>query len=770
MLDKLKEIGGKIVDKVKSVVQTSKEQEAQNKDLKKWQDKLALAQVGANTVLRDEREAIYLGTSSVDANVNNTNMQNGKRKKANNVVNLVLEFIETNVDSTIPLPSVKTKLPGYEFQADMIENSLTSDITELGITAINDVNERVTPVQGYSAMLVGWNPDFKHHLYRGELSLESIHPKRIIPQPGVYELDHMDYFFILSSVTKIFIKKRYDVDLENEGEQFPGIDYLNSNISQPHNPDKVTEIVCWYKNDDGDVSKFVWCENEILEDLPNFYARRVDGKISSEETLGSEVTLASGEVLSVGTKVPYFTPTRYPLIIRENIPLNFSFGGQSDVDVIRDQQDAHKKVVSIIEEKILRGTAIVTALDDHRFNLSNELYPIVRGTFPQLQALGVKSLQADISSDMAFANQQYMAAQATLGVTNSFQGKGDPSATSGIAKQIQVQQSTGRLRSKESNKYAAYKELYEIMFEFKLAFYDELRPFVTKDQNGQDSYGDFNKYAFLVRDKAGELYYNTDFIFHADAGQGLPRDKMWLFNSATEMLKYGAYNPGPASITYWTQMVNQKYPNAKIVLDTINQQWQMQMEMRLSLTPPKQTINYKDLGPEAQQQMLEKIGVNAPPQEQTTEDKLTETVAFKDLPQFAQMKMLDTLGLGMNSEQLQPQQDMGNGQLPQMAQQQALAQSLGQPPVPNDHPIQSGPQQAPSQPQQGQGSINPQSNPQQLLRSATQQPMPNVQQLIQEAFKHMTPEEQAKFKSLPDDLKIRILQEMMVKQQGGQQT
>jgi hypothetical protein len=775
MLDKLKEIGGKLVDKVKSAVKTAKEQESQNKDLKKWQDRMALALNGTNLTIRDEREMIYLGTSSVDANVNSTNLQNGKRKKANNVVNLVLEFIETNVDSTIPLPSVKTKLPGYEFQADMIENSLTSDITELGITAINDVNERVTPVQGYSAMLVGWNPDFKHHLYRGELTIESVHPKRIIPQPGVWELQKMDYFFVLSSVTKIFIKKRYGVDLENEGEQFPGVDFLNSNVSLPHNPDKVTEIVCWYKNDDGDVSKFVWCENEILEDLPNFYARRIDGKISTEETLTTEVTLASGEVLPVGTKVPYFTPTRYPLIIRENIPLNFSFGGQSDVDVVRDQQDAMKKVVSTIEEKIMRGSAVVTALEGHRFNLSNELYAVIRGTQSELNALGVKNLQADISNDMAFAQQQYKAAQSTLGVTNSFQGKGDPSATSGIAKQIQVQQSTGRLRSKESNKYASYKELYETMYEFKLAFYDELRPFVTKDQNGQDSYGDFNKYAFLVRDKAGELYYNTDFIFHADAGQGLPRDKMWLFNSATEMLKYGAYNPGPASITYWTQMVNQKYPNAKIVLDTINQQWQMQMEMRLSLTPPKQTINYKDLGPEAQQQMLEKIGVNAPPQERTTEDKLTETVAFKDLPLYAQTKMLDILGYGMNSEQgMEGQPNAGgmglpqNDQLPQMAQQQQLAHSLGQPPVPTGPPMQSGPQQAPPQPQQQQEQINPQSNPQQLLQQATQQPQPNVQQLIQEAFKHMTKPEQETFKKLPDDLKIRILQEMMQKQGGGQ--
>lgn len=607
MLRKLKKFGGDLISKVKSGIEKSKEQTENEIRLKDWQDKLSLAQTGLNETIRDEREMIYLGTADVDLNINSRG-SGGQRKKANNVVNLVLEFIETNVDATIPQPSVRTKLPGFEVQATMIENSLTADITELGITNINDVNERITPVQGYSAMLVNWNPDFKHHLYRGELAIESVHPKRIIPQPGVWDLQKMDYFFILSSVTKSFIKKRYDVDLEDVGEQFPGLNSLDGKTSSTDNSEMVTEIVCWYKNEEGEVSKFVWCDDEILEDLPNFYARRINGKVETEETLGSEVTLANGEVLQAGTKIPYFTPTRYPLVIRENIPLNFAFGGQSDVDVVRDQQDAMKKVISTIEEKIIRGSAIVTALDSHRFNLTNELYSIIRGSQQELNALGVKNLSADITQDLVFAQQQYKAAQSTLGITNSYQGKADSTAVSGIAKQIQVQQSSGRLRSKEANKYASFKELFEIMFEFKLAFYDELRPFVTQDADGKDSYGDFDKYAFLVRDKAGELYYNTDFIFSADAGTGLPRDKMWLFNSVQEMLKYGAYNPTPAAVTFWTQMVQQKYPNAKIVLDSINKQIEAQ-----SKTPPvvpKATIAFKDvMDPEAQAQMLEKIGV-----------------------------------------------------------------------------------------------------------------------------------------------------------------
>lgn len=681
MIDKLKGMGNKVVSKIKDSIQQSKEKKDKNLRLKDWQDKFGTAFAGVNLTIRDEREMIYLGTADVDKNINLRN-QPSQTKRANNVVNLVLEFIETNVDATIPQPSVRSKLPGWEEHATMIEDSLTADITELDMTAINDTNERITPIQGYSAILVGWDPDLKHHLYRGELTIESIHPKRIIPQPGVWKLQKMDYFFILSSVTKTFIKKRYDVDLESMGDQFPSFNTITGNEPQL-NSEIVTEVVCWYKDEKtGEVGRFAWCDDEILEDLPNYYARRIDGNTVTEEILESDITLSSGEVLRAGTKVPIFMPTRYPLVIRENIPLNFAFGGQSDVDVIRDQQDAMKKVVSTIEEKIVRGGAVITALEGHRLQLTNELYSIIRGNQAELNALSVKNLAADISQDLAFAQQQYEAARSTLGITNTWQGKADSTAVSGVAKQIQVQQTGGRLRSKEANKYAAFKEMFEIIFEFKLAFYGELRPFVTKDAEGKDSYGNFNKYAFLVRDKAGELYYNTDFIFNADAGAGLPRDKMWLFNSIQELLKYGAYNPSPAAVNFWTQMVQQKYPNAKIILDSINKQLEQQSQKPDIV--PKATITYKDLSPDAQAQMLEKVGINVQdiPQQPLEEPQQPQGPSVQPQGQLAQPQ--PTQG-----QQGQPQQDIISQVLAQLPpekrevflslpeeQQQALLQQI----------------------------------------------------------------------------------------------
>ena len=173
LFDKLKKIGGDIVEQFQSDEQIK---------LKKWKSKLESALASFDSNIIDEREQIYLGTRLVDANVNSKKVPS---KKANNIYNVAYEMIESQVNSTIPQPNVRSKRPGFEAQAKMIEDSITNDLKEIGIEEINDINERVTPVQGYSIITVDWDPDFKHHLYRGEIKVSHKHPKQLIPQPGV---------------------------------------------------------------------------------------------------------------------------------------------------------------------------------------------------------------------------------------------------------------------------------------------------------------------------------------------------------------------------------------------------------------------------------------------------------------------------------------------------------------------------------------------------------------------------------------------------------
>jgi hypothetical protein len=605
-----------------------------------------------DTNIMDERNWLYLGNREVDKEVNSQKLPT---KKANNVVNIIYELIESQVDITIPMPSVRSKRAGFEEQTQVVENSIKSDLLESDINRINDENERTTPIQGMSIITVNWNPDFKHHLYRGEIELDNLHPKCLIPQPGVYSLQKMDRFWLMFSATKEYVLKRFGVDVSDEEEEYPEINSLNADgksegMSAQLNSktatsegggsptDKVTYITRFYKDEDGNIGKYTWCGEKELEDLPNFYARRlkrcqmcgtvVNGdvcecgskkikeSIEEYETLEQDVICSDGSVIPAmspasdengpimdpvmdpmgmpmidemgqpmtqprmePTKIKYFSPSRYPVIIRKNVPSPFSFPGQSDVDVIRDQADAIKKVVSKIERKIIDGGAIIKLPNNPNIKISDEIYKVVRGETAELSQIGVENIEADIGQDIVFMQEQYKSAQYTLGINDSYQGKPDPTAKSGYAKQLQITQSGGRMQSKKFNKRVTYKELFEIMFEFKLAFYDEIRPFLAKDEYGKDVFGEFNKYDFLVQDEAGEWYYNTDFLFDADENGAMMNDKMWLIDQARSLFAEKAID----NMQLFTIFDSVGFPMAKEIKRQIEQRQQEMMQQQLAM-------------------------------------------------------------------------------------------------------------------------------------------------------------------------------------------
>jgi hypothetical protein len=588
----------KVIKKVADTLADRQSDQELMAKLKYWDEKLKSALSKANNypeTLFNDREMIYNGTIDVDYDPD-TRSKSGKLSK--NVVNIVYEFLESEVDNTVPAPTVKSRHRGFEYLAQMIEDSAKDDIKVIpDFGEMLDENERTTTIQGFSLFEIMWNPDVKHHLWRGELQVKNPHPKAFIPQPGVYRIKDMDYFFIMFSVTKRYVERRYNVDIgPGDSDEYP---QMNAFHGTQNWPGKVTLVECWYKDTDGDINKFVWTRTVPLENIEKFYHRRLQvckdcglpqgpsdececgskrfkEVIQDEEEITEDIVLANGTKIPKGTKVPYFQPSNYPIIVRRNVPVNFQFGGQSDVDVIRDQQDALKKIVSTIEDKLLTGGVIIKTLDTMRLNLKNELYEVVRGNAAELQVFDVVDLQANVSQDLEFANMLYQWSQNTLGITNAFMGKEDSSAKSGVAKQQQINQSAGRIQSKVQNKYIAFKQLYQLMFEFKLAYYDELRPFLSKNENNQDDWGQFNKYEFLRQDANGDWYYNTDFTFDTNMKDSLPRDKVWLTNTLINLAKMKEIDP----VSFWTIMESIDFPEATMVKEQLIEQQKQQAQQQ----------------------------------------------------------------------------------------------------------------------------------------------------------------------------------------------
>lgn len=609
-----------------------------NPALVEWQEKLKNAMAKIDFSVFDIREQIYGGTHMVDKNINE---RRGPSVGANNVRNIAYEMIESQIDTTIPQPAVKAKRKGIDFLAQMIEDSHMADMmSELPIQRINDEMERVVPVQGQGYVVVGWNPDYTHREFVGQLEITHIHPKQLIPQPGVFDIQDMDYFFILSSVTRDFIRRRFDVDVdEDEREEYPQIsqiereEHTRQYEGAAATGEKVTLITCWYRDDEGEIGRICWVNDTLLEDSPCFFHRRqavcqkcgmtapqgtkdceCGGKMKVEqlknETIDTDMELEPlvysqtrkviqrdpfGRAVAVqeeeqemieerfipaGTQIPYYSPKRYPIAVRTNTPKSFALGGMSDIDIIRDQQDSIKKTLSKIESKILQGGSYLTKLKNTKFTPTNRDNQVIEiDSMDEKQALGVITMQADIGQDMNFYLEQYRSVQSTLGINDSYQGKKDTTATSGKAKEIQVQRTAGRLLSKSLNKYDFYKQLYEIMFEFKLAFYDEARPFIRRASDGSDDWGDFNKYQFLLQDATGEWFYCTDFIFNSDSGQGIPNDKMWLYEQLMALYQAQAID----LMMLWTILEQLKFPSASMILSQIKERQEAVQEQQQAM-------------------------------------------------------------------------------------------------------------------------------------------------------------------------------------------
>ena len=174
----------------------------QTEKLVKWQNRYYEAKQKYSAEISDMKtyENLYNGSREVNRNPNKGGGVSGK--KSINVRNITYELIETQVDSSIPYPKVIPIHEEDEEQAKVIEMALQNVIREIKLEKINDVSERVVPVQGGDFMHVEWDNTKGYHCTLGGISISERHPKNVIPQPGVTEIEDMDYIFVEVAQTK----------------------------------------------------------------------------------------------------------------------------------------------------------------------------------------------------------------------------------------------------------------------------------------------------------------------------------------------------------------------------------------------------------------------------------------------------------------------------------------------------------------------------------------------------------------------------------------
>ena len=596
-----------------------------------WQARLddARRQYAEKRERMDRREDCYKGTRQIPA------AGGGAAKAAGNVRNIIYELIESQVDASIPQPRVTAVHPEDRQLAKKIEAMLLAQIRQRNFKEMNDEQERTVPIQGGDFWHVEWDPEGGFHCQMGDLSVELRHPKQVIPQPGVYDLEKMDYLFVLVSQSRRALEKRYGVRLPEEGES----DVAARTAAEESSVEGlVTQNIAYYRNSAGGVGCFSWVGDVTLEDMEDYQSRRLwvcagcgatvdpprGGKAArcpvcgaksarSEpvrvQALPRDVTLPGGEVLAAvsegpaqpvvnpdgtlqrdevtgeiilmpgevqPTVVPAYSPGTYPLVLRRNVRLFGQLLGASDVDAVEDQQVAINKYGTKIQEKLLKGGSYVTLPQGVNIETTDRELKIIRLKNPADKALiSVLNIQPDTSRDQQMLEVNYSWAKSTLGITDAFQGKYDASATSGTAKQFSANQSAGRLQSKREMKNQAYARLYKLMFQFMLAYADEPYPMTLRGPDGTVEYVHFDRYEFLKRDAAGQLYWNDEFLFDVDPASNLAANRETLWTMIDQKYQAGAFGPlGETASLYrlWTLLAETGYPHAEAMKASVGQQ------------------------------------------------------------------------------------------------------------------------------------------------------------------------------------------------------
>lgn len=576
----------------------------------------------------NEYEKLYNGNRAVFGNPNKPNKQ--PAKVAINVRNIAYELIESQVDSSIPMPKVTPIHEEDKELAKIIEDALMNEIRLQRFNELNDKQERTVPIQGGAYMHVEWDNRKGLHCTLGGLSVSERHPRNVIPQPGVTEIEDMDYLFVVFPSTKDEIKRRYGVDVSGATETEHDI-----NPNSEENENVVSVIKKYYKNESGGIGLLTWCDDFILEDMEDYQARQLEkctkcGKIKESDVCecgsksfkseadefeeltedikqynGNTIPYISGyetqfkldeegngvleedgspviEAVEVKTKIPYYKPDCFPVILRRNVSRSGKLLGFSDVDVIKDQQDAIKKLGSKAQEKVLKGGSFVTLPQGLPIKATDEDYAVVRLRNPNdLSLIRSFNMQVDISTDLRLGEYNYEWAKSALGITDAYQGKYDSSATSGTAKQYSINQAAGRLESKRVMKNSAYARLYKMMFQFLLAYADQPIPIAKKNANGDYSFSHFSRYDFLKQDAAGEYYWNDEFIIETDPTSTIMMNREAMWNQADFKLQSGAFGPlgdTKTLLLYWEYMERNDYPNAAEIKKTIEERYQQEQQ------------------------------------------------------------------------------------------------------------------------------------------------------------------------------------------------
>ena len=537
-------------------------------------------------------------------------------RKSKQLRKLVFEMVESKIDNNIPLPRMKARYKSDKFLVECTENYLKHEIDGIFTKYINDRSERATYVDGTSWYKVWWDSLDNKQERSGNVKIDVCLADQIVPQPGVLDYRKLEYIFETEQISVSRIYDLYGRLMTAQGSDTS----KDAKDSEQTDFSTVTMVSCYYLNEKRIVGLFSWLEHsqqvvcnekdwqirklrtcktcftvvpsdnicpicgsksfqyktattEILEkDIKTIYNPYDAGETDDDN---EQDHYAVKDFLSEGTEIPFYVIRQLPFVPRPAISSIESLYGISEVFILIDMQDSINKLLTKVEDKTLKSGAIVTKPNKVKLDDDDKSFKIVSvNTTEEAAMIQCKQIMADTQYDIIATQVIYDSAKASSGITDSFQGKKDTTATSGKAKEFSALQTAGRIESLRIMKAAAFAGVYDLVLKFLLAFSDEKRRFVNVLPNGTEKEEMWSKYLFLAKDKHGRVYYRDDFTFDSDPAATLSQNRVAMWQETQDKFVNGAIgNPAdPRTLElFWNMMEQQQYPLAKLAVAGIKE-------------------------------------------------------------------------------------------------------------------------------------------------------------------------------------------------------
>lgn len=524
-------------------------------------------------------------------------------RKSRQLKKMAFEIVESMVDNSLPMVKISPRYKDDLPLVNITENYLKFEADRILPRYKNDKSERATYVDGTGWYKVWWDSMDNKHERSGNVKIEFCTVDQIYPQPGVTDYKQLEYIFERKDVS---VTKLYD---------------LYGRLIQSNNQNAVVSVIsCYYLNENHIVGLFSWAEHSrqvichekdwqirkvrkckrcatvvpTSEQCPLCGYKKFAYENLEEETLEEDLMeiynpYEAGETddynerdhyeakvfLTAGTTIPFYRLRQLPFVPRPAISSMDSIYGVSEVKIALDMQDAINKVLTKAVDKTMKSGAVVTKPAKMKIADTDDTFKIFGvKSAEEAQMVQSKQILADTNNELALQAILYDNGKSASGITDSFQGKHDTTATSGKAKQYAAMQSAGRIESLRVMKNAAFAGVYELLLKYLLAFSDEPRKFVKVLPDGKQEEQVWNKYMFLAKDKYGDVYYRDDFSFGTDGAGSLSQNRAQMWQETQDKFVQGAFgNPqDPRALSmFWNTMNSLQYPLANIILAGIKE-------------------------------------------------------------------------------------------------------------------------------------------------------------------------------------------------------